>query len=187
MAPSTGFVLWFTGLSGAGKSTLAAHIAPLLESRGKNVEVLDGDEIRAHLSQGLGFTKDDRDMNVRRIGFVATLLARNECAAITAAISPYAAIRAECRQRTEGSGARFVEIWVNAPLEVVEKRDTKGLYAKARAGLIKHFTGVSDPYEAPEAPEVTVCTGEETVEESIAKILAFLESEGLVRPETVTS
>ena len=185
MGAPSGFVLWFTGLSGAGKSTLAASIAPLLEARQTSVEVLDGDEIRAHLSQGLGFTKDDRDMNVRRIGFVATLLARNGCAAITAAISPYAAIRGECRARTEKSGARFIEVWVNAPLEVVEQRDTKGLYAKARAGLIKHFTGVSDPYEAPEAPEIVVHTGEESIEESVCKILQFLEAEGLVRPETV--
>jgi len=182
MATSNGFVLWFTGLSGAGKSTLAAHIAPILSARDKKVEVLDGDEIRAHLSQGLGFTKDDRDMNVRRIGFVATLLARNGCAAITAAISPYESIRQECRIRTERSRARFIEVWVNAPLEVVEKRDTKGLYAKARAGVIKNFTGVSDPYEAPSAPEVVVSTGEETVEQSTAKILDFLESEGLISP-----
>lgn len=182
MEASKGFVLWFTGLSGAGKSTLAAHIAPILSARQKSVEVLDGDEIRAHLSQGLGFTKDDRDMNVRRIGFVATLLARNGCAAITAAISPYESIRQECRSRTESSRTRFVEVWVNASLEVVEQRDTKGLYAKARAGVIKNFTGVSDPYEAPSTPEIVVATGEETVEQSIAKILEFLESEGLVMP-----
>ena len=185
MATSNGFVLWFTGLSGAGKSTLAAHLAPILLARKKSVEVLDGDEIRAHLSQGLGFTKDDRDMNVRRIGFVATLLARNGCAAITAAISPYKSIRQECRSRTERSQTRFVEVWVNAPLEVVEERDTKGLYAKARAGVIKNFTGVSDPYEAPSTPEVVVSTGEETIQQSIAKILDFLESEGLVPPAAV--
>lgn len=183
MSSSTGFVLWFTGLSGAGKSTLAANIAPLLRERDTRVEVLDGDEIRAHLSQRLGFTKDDRDMNVRRIGFVATLLARNGCAAITAAISPYEAIRQECRAQAERSDTRFVEVWVDAPLEIVEQRDTKGLYAKARAGLIKHFTGVSDPYEPPRSPEVVVRTGEETVEQSVTKVLDYLVSEGLVHAQ----
>ena len=180
MGASSGFVLWFTGLSGAGKSTLAASIAPLLEARETSVEVLDGDEIRAHLSQGLGFTKDDRDMNVRRIGFVATLLARNGCAAITAAISPYAAIRGECRARTENSGARFIEVWVNAPLEVVEQRDTKGLYAKARAGAIPHFTGISSPYEEPLIPELRVETGGQALAESVEAVLRMLEERGVI-------
>jgi adenylyl-sulfate kinase len=174
-----GFTLWFTGLSGAGKSTLAQYLTPVLKERGVRVEVLDGDEIRENLSKGLGFSKEDRDTNIRRIGFVANLLARNGCCAITAAISPYASVRDEIRARTQ---AAFVEVFVYAPLEVVEERDTKGLYKKARAGEIKNFTGISDPYEAPKSPEVVVRTGEESVEESARKILAYLEGQGLVVP-----
>lgn len=176
-----GFVLWFTGLSGAGKSTLAEYLTPILLERGKNVEILDGDVVRTNLSKGLGFSKEDRDTNVRRIGFVANLLARNGCCAITAAISPYESVRDECRQMNDPAKAEFVEVFVEAPLEVVEERDTKGLYKKARAGEIKNFTGVSDPYEAPKSPEVVVHTGNESIEESAAKILAHLESKGLIR------
>jgi adenylylsulfate kinase len=141
-----GCILWFTGLSGAGKSTLAEFVAPLLRDFGLKVEVLDGDEVRENLSKGLGFSKEDRDTNIRRIGFVANLLARNGVIAITAAISPYRPIRDEIRSK---SHAPFVEIFVNAPLATVEERDTKGLYRKARAGVLKQFTGVSDPYEEP--------------------------------------
>ncbi len=172
-----GFILWFTGLSGSGKSTLAQYLTPILRERGKNVEVLDGDEVRENLSKGLGFSKEDRDTNIRRIGYVANLLARNGAVAITAAISPYAAVRDEIRQRAD---AEFVEVYVHAPLEVVEERDTKGLYKKARAGIIKNFTGISDPYEAPENPEVVVNTAEESIEESAQKILDYLASRGLV-------
>ena len=172
-----GFTLWFTGLSGAGKSTLAQYLTPILRERGVKVEVLDGDEIRENLSKGLGFSKEDRDTNIRRIGFVANLLARNGCCAITAAISPYTAVRDECRAMCE---ATFVEIFVDAPLEVVEERDTKGLYAKARSGEIKNFTGVSDPYEAPENAEIVVKTGEESIEESANRILAWLQEKGLI-------
>ncbi len=175
-----GCVLWFTGLSGAGKSTLAARLSELLAERGRCVEVLDGDLVRRHLSQGLGFTKDDRDMNVRRIGFVANLLARSGCCAITAAISPYESVRQEIRGMIDTERSEFVEVFVNAPLSVVEERDTKGLYAKARSGEIKNFTGVSDPYEEPSHPEVVVYTGDETVEESAAKVLRFLEQRGFV-------
>jgi adenylylsulfate kinase len=172
-----GFILWFTGLSGAGKSTLATHLTPILKSKGCRVEVLDGDEVRENLSKGLGFSKEDRDTNIRRIGFVANMLARNGVASITAAISPYREIRDEIRKRSE---AEFVEVYVEAPLDVLEARDPKGLYKKARAGIIKNFTGVSDPYEAPTNPEVTVHTGKESVEESAAKILAHLSKRGLL-------
>ena len=172
-----GFILWFTGLSGSGKSTLAEYLTPILIEKGVKVEVLDGDVVRTNLSKGLGFSKEDRDTNIRRIGFVANLLARNGCCAITAAISPYTAVRDECRAMCE---ATFVEIFVDAPLEVVEERDTKGLYAKARSGEIKNFTGVSDPYEAPENAEIVVKTGEESIEESANRILAWLQEKGLI-------
>jgi adenylyl-sulfate kinase len=171
-----GFTLWFTGLSGAGKSTLAEYLTPALRERGVRVEVLDGDEIRENLSKGLGFSKEDRDTNIRRIGYVANLLSRNGVCAITAAISPYRSVRDEIRARTE----TFVEIYVEAPLAVVEERDTKGLYKKARAGEIKNFTGISDPYEAPTKPEITVHTGRESIEESAQKILAYLEVKKLI-------
>jgi len=171
-----GCTLWFTGLSGAGKSTLAEFLAPVLRDLGKRVEVLDGDEVREFLSKGLGFSKEDRDTNVRRIGFVADMLARNGVVAITAAISPYRAIRDEIRGRSQ---APFVEVHVNAPLAVVEERDTKGLYKKARAGLIPQFTGVSDPYEAPTKPEVVCETGVESIEDSARRVLAYLEAQGI--------
>ena len=172
-----GFTLWFTGLSGSGKSTLAQYLTPILLERGCSVEVLDGDEVRENLSKGLGFSKEDRDTNIRRIGYVANLLSRNGCAAITAAISPYAAVRDEIREMTV---ATFVEVYVDAPLAVVEERDTKGLYKKARAGEIKNFTGISDPYEAPENPEVLVDTSKESIEDSAQKILDYLEAQGLL-------
>ena len=175
-----GFTLWFTGLSGSGKSTLATYLLPILKERGRNVEILDGDEVRENLSKGLGFSKEDRDTNIRRIGFVANLLARNGCVAVTAAISPYREIRDEVRKRTQ---AAFVEVYVEAPLDVLEERDTKGLYKKARAGIIKNFTGISDPYEAPTHPEVVVHTGTESIEQSAGKILAYLEGKGLLAPK----
>ena len=177
MTDRKGFTLWFTGLSGSGKSTLAQFLTPILKERGCKVEVLDGDEVRENLSKGLGFSKEDRDTNIRRIGYVARLLSRNGACAITAAISPYASVRDEVRSMTE---AAFVEVYVEAPLEVVEERDTKGLYKKARAGEIKNFTGISDPYEAPENAEVTVHTGSETIEESSARIISYLEEQGLL-------
>jgi adenylyl-sulfate kinase len=172
-----GFTLWFTGLSGAGKSTLAEYLTPALRERGVPVEVLDGDEVRENLSKGLGFSKEDRDTNIRRIGYVANLLSRNGVCAITAAISPYQALRDEIRGKTK----TFVEVYVEAPLEVVEERDTKGLYKKARAGEIKNFTGISDPYEAPKNAEITVHTGAESIEQSAQKILGYLETKGLIR------
>ena len=169
-----GFVLWFTGLSGAGKSTLSALVADELRRRGVHVEVLDGDEVRTHLSKGLGFSKEDRDTNIRRIGFVAKLLARAGACAITAAISPYKAIRDEQRAQIE----HFVEVYCACPIDALAARDPKGLYKKALAGEIAHFTGVDDPYEPPDAPEVTVFTDRETKQESVAKILAKLEQLG---------
>jgi adenylyl-sulfate kinase len=172
-----GFTLWFTGLSGAGKSTLAQWVAPRIEARGVPVETLDGDEVREHLSKGLTFSKEDRDTNVRRIGFVANLLARNGVCAITAAISPYESVREECRAMAK---APFIVVHVAAPLAVTEARDVKGLYKKARAGQIPHFTGISDPYEPPVRPELVVETGSEPVEASGAKVLAYLEGRGLL-------
>ena len=169
-----GFTLWFTGLSGAGKSTLANAVIGKLQAHGKLVEILDGDEVRTNLSKGLGFSKEDRDTNIRRIGYVAHLLSRNGAVAITAAISPYRAIRDEVRQRI----GDFVEVYVRCPLETLVARDVKGLYKKALAGEIKEFTGVSDPYEEPLNPEVVVDTDQETVEQSVAKIVATLERLG---------
>ena len=172
-----GFTLWFTGLSGAGKSTLAQYLTPILKERGKKVEVLDGDEIRENLSKGLGFSKEDRDTNIRRIGYVANLLSRNGCVAITAAISPYTSVRDEIRAKTQ---AAFVEVYVEAPLEVVEERDTKGLYKKARAGEIKNFTGISDPYEAPLTPELVLPSHEMSLEDEVDAVLKLLHARGIV-------
>jgi adenylyl-sulfate kinase len=171
-----GCCLWFTGYSGAGKSTIAGIVADELRARGRRVEVLDGDEVREHLSKGLGFSKEDRDTNIRRIGYVASLLARNGVIAITAAISPYRAVRDEVRGWIDD----FVEVFVDTPIEVCEARDVKGLYARARSGEVPVFTGVSDPYEPPVNPEVTINTHLETPEESAAKIWAKLEHLGLV-------
>jgi adenylyl-sulfate kinase len=175
-----GFVIWFTGLSGAGKSTLSAPVARRLRDVGQRVEVLDGDEVRTHLSKGLGFTREDRDTNIRRIGFVAELLARNGVAAITAAISPYRDVRAEVRQKIERHGAGFLEVHVDCPIEVLAERDVKGLYRRALAGEIPHFTGVSDPYEAPEAPDVVVRSDRERVEDSVDRIWEALAARGHV-------
>lgn len=171
-----GFTVWFTGLSGAGKTTIAQQLEQLLRDRGLNVELLDGDVVRTNLSKGLGFSKEDRDTNIRRIGFVCNLLSRNGVTAIAAAISPYQEIRDEVR----GDIENFVEVFVKCPLDVLEERDVKGLYAKARRGEIANFTGVSDPYEEPPNAEVVVETDKETEEESIAKVVAKLEELGLL-------
>ncbi len=181
MASHEGFVLWFTGLSGAGKSTLANRLVQEFNVRGYKVELLDGDEVRTNLSKGLGFSKEDRDTNIRRIGWVARVLARNGVIAITAAISPYAEVRDEIRRQVEEEGrAKFVEAYAYAPLEALVERDVKGLYKKALAGEIANFTGVSDPYEAPEHPEFVACTAEESVETSAERLLAFLTEQGLI-------
>jgi len=175
-----GFTLWFTGLSGAGKTTLTNALVPQLRARGVNIEVLDGDEVRTNLSKGLGFSKEDRDANIRRIGYVSRLLARNGVGVIAAAISPYREIRDEVRRLVQADGAAFVEVFVKASLDALVARDVKGLYKKALAGEIKQFTGVSDPYEEPIEPELVVETDRETVEESAEKILARLEELNLI-------
>ena len=170
-----GFTLWFTGLSGSGKSTLAQGVEQELRRRGMKVEILDGDVVRTNLSKGLGFSKEDRDTNIRRIGWVCEVLSRNGVAAIGAAISPYREIRDEIRGKVE----RFVEVYVECSIPVLAERDVKGLYKKARAGELKNFTGVSDPYEPPLHPEVVCHTdGRETPEQSAAKVLAKLEELG---------
>ena len=166
-----GLTLWLTGLSGAGKSTIAERVAAELRRRGRRVEVLDGDAIRENLSKGLGFSKEDRDTNIRRIGFVAELLARNGVVVVVAAISPYRAVRDEVRARID----RFVEVHVHCSLDELVRRDVKGLYRRAIAGEIPHFTGVSDPYEAPLDPEVVVDTAVESVEDSVLRVLAALD------------
>jgi adenylyl-sulfate kinase len=174
-----GFTLWLTGLSGAGKSTLALALSDALVRQGRLVEVLDGDEVRRTFCRGLGFSKEDRDTNVRRIGFVARLLSRNGVAAIVAAISPYRDIRNEIRRQHE---APFVEILVDCPLAVLVGRDRKGLYAKALRGELDHFTGISDPYEPPELPEIIIRTHEQTVPESCAVVLDGLAARGIIAP-----
>ena len=170
-----GFTLWFTGLSGSGKTTLAASVAEVLRKRGvAKVEILDGDVIRTHLSKGLGFSREDRDTNVQRIAYVCDLLTRNGVVAIAAAISPYR----ESREYARKNVSNYVETFVKCPLEVLIERDPKGLYRKALAGEIQHFTGVSDPYEEPVNPEVTVETDKESLGESVRKIISTLEALG---------
>ncbi len=171
-----GFTVWFTGMSGAGKSTISHLLEERLRGLNARVEVLDGDVVRTHLSKGLGFSKEDRDENIRRIGFVCELLSRNGVIAIAAAISPYRAVREALRARI----ANFVEVYVECPVGVLAERDVKGLYKKALAGEIAQFTGISDPYEAPVNPEVTVNSAKETPQESLEKIWATLERLGLV-------
>jgi adenylyl-sulfate kinase len=173
-----GFTVWFTGLSGAGKTTLSERLAALLLERGHKVEVLDGDVVRTHLSKGLGFSREDRDTNIRRIGFVCKLLSRNGVVVLAAAISPYRAARDEVRQEV----GRFVEVFVTCPIETLVRRDVKGLYARALRGEIENFTGVSDPYEPPLQPEVVVQTDRETLDASALKIIARLEALGYLEP-----
>jgi adenylyl-sulfate kinase len=183
MRPKKGFTVWFTGLPSAGKSTLADLLAGELRERGHGVEVLDGDVVRQHLCKGLGFSKEDRDENIRRIGFVCGLLTRHGAAAIAAAISPYRAIRDEVR----GSIGDFIEVYVKTSVETCIHRDVKGLYKKALAGEIKNFTGVDDPYEPPLKPELTIETETESPEESVTRILRGLERLGYVEPSSEDS
>ena len=177
-----GFTIWFTGLSGAGKSTLSEAIQARLQARGRNVEILDGDVVRTHLSKGLGFSREDRDTNIKRIAFVCSLLTRNGVACISAAIAPYREARAWARQEI----GNFVEVYVKCPLEICRQRDVKGLYKLVDEGKITGFTGVDDPYEEPENPELVVETDKETIEESVGRILAKLEELGYLEPETIT-
>ncbi len=171
---SKGFTVWMTGLSGAGKTTISNLLEDELRCRGVAVEVLDGDVVRTHLSKGLGFSREDRDTNILRIAFVASLLTRHGAGVITAAISPYEEARRQAREMI----GDFVEVYVSCPIEELTRRDVKGLYAKALRGEIANFTGVSDPYEAPPNPDVTVETDRETVEESVGKIISALEDRG---------
>ena len=176
---NTGFTIWFTGLSGSGKSTLSEVIEQRLKARGRNVEVLDGDIVRTHLSKGLGFSREDRDTNIKRIGFVCGLLTRNGVVCISAAIAPYYEARDWARKEI----GNFVEVYVKCPLEVCRERDVKGLYKLVDEGKIKNFTGVDDPYEEPVHPELIVETDKETVEESVTRIFARLAELGYLESE----
>jgi adenylylsulfate kinase len=178
MTNDTGFVLWLTGLSGAGKSTIASKLGPALAERGHRVELLDGDEVRTNLCQGLGFSRADRDTNIARIGYVAGKLANHGVAVLVAAISPYR----EARDRVRAAVDTFVEVHVAAPVSTCAERDVKGLYAKALSGEIKNFTGVSDPYEPPADPEIVLHTEAESVDDSVHQIIAWLEDHQLTTP-----
>ena len=184
MENGRGFTLWFTGLSGAGKTTIAEIVEKDLRDRRVAIEVLDGDIVRTNLSKGLGFSREDRDTNVLRIGFVADLLTRNGVGVIVSAISPFKEVRDQVRRNI---GDDFIEVFVDAPLEVCAERDVKGLYKKAFSGEIPQFTGVSDPYEAPAAPELHIKTNEETPQESAARVVRYLEEQGYLAPVRETS
>jgi len=179
MRNGRGFTLWFTGLSGAGKTTISEIVEHELRNRFRKIEVLDGDIVRTNLSKGLGFSKEDRDTNVLRIGFVADLLTRNGVGVIVSAISPFKEVRDQVRRNV---GEDFIEVFVDAPLEVCAERDVKGLYKKAFSGEIPQFTGVSDPYEVPAAPELHIKTNEEDAQESARKVIGYLEELGYLRP-----
>jgi adenylyl-sulfate kinase len=172
-----GFVLWLTGMSGAGKSTISDHLMARFREGSAKVELLDGDVVRTNLSQGLGFSREDRDTNIRRIGFVGELLSRNGVIVVVAAISPYRATREEVKTRI----ANFVEVYVECPVEVLASRDVKGLYKKALAGEVTNFTGISDPYEPPENPDVVVHSGKESVIESVEKVWRELQRRALIQ------
>lgn len=176
MCNQRGFTLWFTGLSGSGKTAIARQVEQELRRRGLKVERLDGDIVRQGLTRDLGFSREDRDKNIERVTFVARLLTRNGVAVLCSFISPYR----ERRQKSRQEIGEFIEVYVDCPLEVCAQRDVKGLYARALAGQIENFTGVSDPYEPPENPEIVCHTAEETLEESTAKVLAYLEEHGYI-------
>ena len=175
----TGCTLWFTGMSGSGKSTVSGLLAARLRQLGAKVELLDGDVVRTHLCRGLGFSKEDRDANILRIGFVAAEIVRHGGAVVCAAVSPYRATRDAVREMVGPSN--FIEVFVDTPLDVCESRDTKGMYAQARRGAIKNFTGIDDPYESPVAPEVILDTTRVSAEENAARIVSMLSSRGFIR------
>ena len=179
MTARRGACIWFTGLSGSGKSTTAEALVPLLEARSRTVTMLDGDVVRTHLTKGLGFDKEGRDTNVRRVGYVAGEIVRHGGLVVAALVSPYRETRAEVR---EMGGEGYIEIFVDTPLDVVEERDVKGWYAKARAGEVKEFTGVSDPYEPPLDPEMTLLTTDTTPQANALLVLEYLESRGILAP-----
>lgn len=181
MERPAGFIVWLTGMSGAGKSTLSGALREHLEPV-RRIELLDGDQVRTWLSKGLTFSREDREENVRRIGYVARLLAKHGVGVVTAAISPYRGSRDEVRRLATEEGIPFIEVYVQASLDTLVARDVKGLYKKALAGEIPHFTGVSDPYEAPESPDVTVSSDSETVAVSLARVLDTLRNRGLLTP-----
>jgi adenylylsulfate kinase len=174
-----GFTLWFTGLSAAGKTTIAHIVGPAIEARGPIVEYLDGDTVRTRLSKGLGFSKEDRDLNIERIGWVASRLTRHGAVVLASAISPYRDVRARAREMVEQFGS-FVEVFVDVSVEEASRRDVKGLYAKAMQGEIQNFTGVNDPYEEPVNPEIRIDADAQSPEESARQILAYLEERGLI-------
>ncbi len=174
-----GACVWFTGLSGSGKSTTADALVPLLEARGRTVTLLDGDVVRTHLTQGLGFSRADRDTNVRRVGYVAGEVVRHAGLVVAALVSPYRDTRAEVRAMV---GDDFIEVFVDTPLDVVEQRDVKGWYAKARSGEVREFTGVSDPYEPPLEPELTLQTTDTTADANAQLVLEYLETRGILSP-----
>jgi len=178
MGADRGACIWFTGLSGSGKSTTAEAVVPLLEARGRVVTLLDGDVVRTHLSKGLGFDREDRDTNVRRVGYVAAEVVRHGGLVVAALVSPYRQTRGEVREMVGAD--RFVEVYVDTPLAVVEERDVKGWYAKARTGEVKDFTGVSDPYEPPESPELTLLTTDTTPGANAQLVVEYLESRGFL-------
>lgn len=178
--PAKGFCLWLTGLSGAGKTTIGDAVASRLRQRGRYVTVLDGDVVRTHLSKGLGFSRDDRDTNIRRIGFVAAEIVRHGGAVICAAVSPYRAARDESREMVGGD--RFIMVYVDTPIEVCERRDTKGLYAKARRGQLQHLTGIDDPYEPPIEPDLVLTTTDCLPEDNVEAVVSHLEARGFVEP-----
>ncbi|WKZ32651.1 MAG: adenylyl-sulfate kinase [Thermodesulfobacteriota bacterium] len=185
-----GYTIWFTGLSGAGKTTLSNLLHHKLQENGiTNIEILDGDIVRTHLSKGLGFTKEDRDTNIRRIGWVAHLLTKHRVPNLVSAISPYREVRSEVRKMIEhaGGAGAFIEVFVDCPVEVCEERDVKGLYAKARKGEIKQFTGIDDPYEAPHNPEVHIRTDQLTTEEGVGLILKHLAGKGFIPEDWLSS
>jgi adenylylsulfate kinase len=180
-----GLVVWFTGLSGAGKTTLARSLSAQLRAVGRQVETLDGDEVRENLSKGLGFSREDRETNVRRIGFVARLLARNRVVVLGAAISPYRQSRDDVKRAIESDGIRFLEVFVRCPLKTLIQRDVKGLYARALSGEVKHFTGISDPYEEPPSPDIIVDSSLESVTESTMRILTSILNSQAPQDETM--